>query len=335
MAKLKCEHLIVSRGRTVDLAAPRLSIHRSDPVLRIVVDQRFCIECGTAFPLGPSNDEPASVQVEILAAEVGQSPDVWRRYMDLDADIEADLVRLVGVGNPLGLGALSPDAQHVHMSPLPAAWTASDIACYWSGWLALEMSSHDGHEARDAAAWPWDVTRPIAEQEGEIARTIDLTANVLEGIGDEFGNVYEDDHAPPSVDPVLQAAAMTVGQRLRLAREQAMLTQQDVQKRLGCALAFVYQSEDGKYEPDDVDLGAFAGIYGVTVEWLRGDAIGPVTITLGEPQDLDDLLAEQTRHDVAASVVRHGALVADALSLTPEEHAAWQAEQTAAREGES
>jgi hypothetical protein len=46
---------------------------------------RWCATCGKRLALGPSNDEPAEVQVEIRAAELAAIPDDWRiGAMNLD-----------------------------------------------------------------------------------------------------------------------------------------------------------------------------------------------------------------------------------------------------------
>lgn len=90
--------------------------------------------------LGPSNDDTSDVQEEIEAAEYAMraslSPDVRRgwdaHFMDSD---------------PPFLGGIS--------------WRA--------GWLAREIATHDDRDQRDADAWSWDISRPLAEQFAETA----------------------------------------------------------------------------------------------------------------------------------------------------------------------
>lgn len=53
--------------------------------------------------------------------------------------------------------------------------------------------------------------------------------------------------------------------RLRLAREQAGLTQAEVARRLGKGQAYVWKSEVGERRVDAVELRAFAKVYGVPV----------------------------------------------------------------------
>lgn len=105
--------------------------------------------------LGPSNDDPPEVQVEMRAAELdawyavdqlsvseaddwsGFEVDGWRAHCS-DSDL---------VGSPSMSQAIRPD--------------------FDAGWLACELTMHDVRETRDATAWAWDISRPIAEQLAE------------------------------------------------------------------------------------------------------------------------------------------------------------------------
>lgn len=89
---------------------------------------------------GPSNDEPSNVQEEIEAAReehnYGHLGDGW-----IDHQYDSGPVGFVGT-----------------------TWRAD--------WLAREMFTHDEREFRDANAWPWDPSRPVAGQFEEwVART--------------------------------------------------------------------------------------------------------------------------------------------------------------------
>lgn len=83
-----------------------------------------------------ANDKPKAVQIEIRAAEIA--------------------VELTS-GNPVctvyergGLGAYA------------AGCTPSSRG--HAGWLAREIMTHNDREYRDADAWPWDPSRPVAGQ---------------------------------------------------------------------------------------------------------------------------------------------------------------------------
>ncbi len=56
--------------------------------------------------------------------------------------------------------------------------------------------------------------------------------------------------------------------RLRLAREQAGLTQAETARRLGRGQAYVWKSEVGERRVDAVELRAFARVYGVRITFF-------------------------------------------------------------------
>lgn len=85
--------------------------------------------------LGPSNDAPETVQVEIRAAKI---------VLDPHGASPAELN---------GVFVHSAMANHAPYS------TASLV-----GWLARELETHDYRDTRDADAWPWDPSRPVAGQ---------------------------------------------------------------------------------------------------------------------------------------------------------------------------
>lgn len=56
--------------------------------------------------------------------------------------------------------------------------------------------------------------------------------------------------------------------RLRLAREQAKLTQREVAERLGQTQSFVAQSESGERRVDFTEAEEFADVYGVSISFF-------------------------------------------------------------------
>lgn len=105
--------------------------------------------------LGPSNDDSPAVQIEMRAAEI-----FGRGF----APMTADEMR----------GYLNHPLQTFAPGDLEVA-----------GWLACEMNVTDVLRAeRDATAWAWDVSRPLAEQFAETAAD-DAAADASEPIDSE------------------------------------------------------------------------------------------------------------------------------------------------------
>lgn len=135
MAKRKCRHSL-----------PEITF-RPD----ISLDGPFSMRCpcGAQLSLGPSNDEPAEVKVEMRAAEL----DAWWSRDALGHEefnvSEADgwMEHAGAEGDPSGNGGVV------------------------AGWLARELATHDDRATRDADAWSWDPKRPVAGQY-EISRHI-------------------------------------------------------------------------------------------------------------------------------------------------------------------
>lgn len=90
--------------------------------------------------LGPSND--VGCEVEIRAAE--RAGDASVRFVGerWGWDLHEDKGRV--------------DSRFEHY------WI--DSPGVMAGWLAREIATHDDRETRDATAWPWDPTRPVAGQ---------------------------------------------------------------------------------------------------------------------------------------------------------------------------
>jgi hypothetical protein len=91
-------------------------------------------------PLGPSNDEPAAVQVEIRAAELAARHTI-------DGIDEFDLeMREMHVAEYNGWNKHHPPVDYeigVYDDQVP-------------GWLAREIATHDDRETRDVDTWTWD-----------------------------------------------------------------------------------------------------------------------------------------------------------------------------------
>lgn len=57
-------------------------------------------------------------------------------------------------------------------------------------------------------------------------------------------------------------------QRLRVARHEIGLSQEEVANRLGTSQSFVSRSETGERRVDAIELQAFADIYGKPIEYF-------------------------------------------------------------------
>jgi transcriptional regulator with XRE-family HTH domain len=71
---------------------------------------------------------------------------------------------------------------------------------------------------------------------------------------------------------------MSFGQRLKQARKEAKLTQEQVAKRLGLDYSTISKYENNHSEPDNETLAKMAEIYNVKVDYLitgRSDAPSP------------------------------------------------------------
>lgn len=138
MAKRKCEHSDVR--------------HRYRGLGCIFLSQ--CNWCGERVSLGPSNDEPVAVQVEMRAAEIAgsnRSDDGWPRDEHETSETSGYCDHFTGADRAPG----------------------EDYKSWNSGWLSSEIRHHDTN--RDATAWSWSIDRPLAEQDvnGEIKAFLD------------------------------------------------------------------------------------------------------------------------------------------------------------------
>lgn len=89
-----------------------------------------------------ANDRPRNVQIEIRAAELasGNQPLIWETHGA--ADHVVDISGRLATVSTASLAFLD----------------------WWSGWLWSELRTHDARDERDADAWPWDPSRPVAGQ---------------------------------------------------------------------------------------------------------------------------------------------------------------------------
>lgn len=130
--------------------------HGDANAIRFGAHSYLCLDCGArgVRGLGPANDEPTAVQIEIMAAV------------------------LVTCGPDLGVGWCA----HEHGWPEHQTGSFEDA---W--WLSRELCTHMDHYQRDATAWSWDISRPIAEQLAETA-LVDSEADsiVCECTGDQL-----------------------------------------------------------------------------------------------------------------------------------------------------
>lgn len=110
-----------------------------------------CDDCNVQLSLGPSND--AGCEVEIRAASLSS--------------------------DPLETGTHEENSDWwAH----PNDERDADATFQTAGYLARELATHDDRETRDADAWPWDVSRPVAGQYEEwIVRTALVQPVVSDG----------------------------------------------------------------------------------------------------------------------------------------------------------
>ncbi|TMQ04650.1 MAG: hypothetical protein E6J90_50925 [Deltaproteobacteria bacterium] len=99
---------------------------------------KWCLACGERMPLGPANDDHGAgrVAIELRAASMDYGDSVpWT-----DDELRG---------------------WDMHCAGEDATPANDGEEC---GYLARELATHDDRDDRDAEAWPWGVTRPIAEQ---------------------------------------------------------------------------------------------------------------------------------------------------------------------------
>ena len=94
-----------------------------------LVDARICITCGTWLSLGPSNDSPEAVQVEIEAARIARDPQTAPEH---------------GRTGPDGCAACGWAVARFDGDTPPIANAAA-------GWLAWQIANHDTHADAESA----------------------------------------------------------------------------------------------------------------------------------------------------------------------------------------
>lgn len=108
-----------------------------------------CRACELELSLGPSNDESDAVHLEMRAA-VLEDTDHW-------GPLHVSIRERWGI-----------EDHHRDDSSDGDEYVSTDE--YLAGWLSSELESHDVSAIRDASAWAWDISRPIAAQLAETAR---------------------------------------------------------------------------------------------------------------------------------------------------------------------
>lgn len=119
-----------------------------------------CADCNQLLPLGPSNDAPPEVQIEMRAAEL-EDTEHW---------------------GPGFISVRERWGMEDHADPDSEAEDAPDYMAtegWAAGWLSAEIATHEARADRDATAWAWDISRPLAEQLAKTAAD-DAAADVLE-----------------------------------------------------------------------------------------------------------------------------------------------------------
>lgn len=109
-----------------------------------------CADCSERLSLGPSNDDLREVRIEIRAAELEET-DHWEP-------------RRISMRERWGFeDHADPDSETEDAPEYMATegWAA--------GWLSREIETAHRAGSRDATAWAWDISRPIAEQLAETA----------------------------------------------------------------------------------------------------------------------------------------------------------------------
>lgn len=106
-----------------------------------------CVECGEWLPIGPSNDEPEAVRIEMRAAELEET-EYWKPARVLTAERWG----WEDHGDP------ESTAEDEEEYTATSQWAA--------GWLSGELERFE-REICDVDTWSWDPTRPVAGQYDE------------------------------------------------------------------------------------------------------------------------------------------------------------------------
>jgi hypothetical protein len=114
-----------------------------------------CTGCHALLSMGPSNDKPAAVRVEMRAAGL-----IQHRVMRTKRKF---MTRLEYLG--------MINVQHNEMESLQ--WRAGETLMEWLACDDPSLKTFD--------AWPWDITRPIAEQGPNVPASDDIQPGFLRG----------------------------------------------------------------------------------------------------------------------------------------------------------
>ena len=119
---------------------------------------RRCADCQAIGieSLGPANEEPTVVQEEI------EAPDIEWEFAEHGTG---------SLGNAHRRGWVDHITDEDPPEVVGLSWRA--------GWLARELATHDMRHIRDHDGWPWDISRPIAEQGPVTEPTVEAAAEVF------------------------------------------------------------------------------------------------------------------------------------------------------------
>lgn len=95
---------------------------------------------------------------------------------------------------------------------------------------------------------------------------------------------------------------MTLGQRIKLKRNEIKLTQKELATKLGIDHTTVSKWESDIYEPDTSTLNKLADIFNVQVDWLTGRTDDPTPP--GEKAKPYYALTEKDERDIARDLER-------------------------------
>ncbi len=121
---------------------------RAVAIIGVDVKAYACRKCDAVGvrSMGRANDSTQAVKVEMRAAEIALSARGKPGHLRGEDEASGNCDHFTG-------GDLADED--------PRGWLA--------GWLSAEIRSHESREIRDATAWAWDISRPLAEQLAETA----------------------------------------------------------------------------------------------------------------------------------------------------------------------
>jgi hypothetical protein len=177
--------------------------------------------------LGPSNDDSPAVQIEMRAAELERaSAEGWPGRCPGIATTAEDW----GWYDHLNRVVTEPSAGE----PADSQWRA--------GYLAREIATHDDRETRDATAWAWDTSRPLAEQLAGASARDELAKRLLREIHDEDA----------ATEQLAETAADDAGEAQDAANTAALVADLDARGPAYDAINDAFDAED---DAEDAPVG--------------------------------------------------------------------------------